>query len=401
VSRDRTRLFLGWTAINLVFTGLGLIITVWLMGRRADQHQQFERLFAERQQACSPAVGAEAPATPAPEQAPPPRQDPAKSGYLGASGMDISPAMRLNLEALPPGAAGKLPLETLRLGSPQVLPSRTIHIVNLWATWCDPCLAELPEFKSMFTRHREWDNVRFVPIQIKDHTDPLRSYHDYAGVMPPAPLRLADRTMSDALASTLAAGDNGGLYRGNLPVTLVLDCNRRVRWAKFEQLGEADFAALEPLIDQLRAELTDTRPGAWCTQEWPGNGRCEAIERTAAHHSLEDCGPLRRRSSDLPGATEVVDAEPAETVAAPPPLEILPTTCPPKTQLRNGKCSRLQKIPELQVDEPASSPMCGNGVCDAHESRSTCCQDCPCADRFVCKSLHPGEAPRCRAVLQP
>ncbi|MFY0536766.1 TlpA family protein disulfide reductase [Nannocystis pusilla] len=278
--------------------------------------------------------------------------------------MDISPAMRLNLEALPPGEAGKLPLDNLRLGSPQVLPPRTIHVVNLWATWCDPCLAELPEFKSMFGRHREWDDVRFVPIQIKDHTDPLRSYHDYAGVMPPAPIRLADRTMSDALASTLAEGDNGGLYRGNLPVTLVLDCNRRVRWAKFEQLGEADFAALEPLIDQLRAELADTRPGAWCTQEWPGNGRCEALELTAAHHSFEDCGPLRRRSSDLPGTAEVVEPEPAEPVAVPSSPEILPTTCPPKTRLRNGKCSRLQKLPELQVTAPASSPMCGNGVCD-------------------------------------
>ncbi|MBZ5710764.1 TlpA family protein disulfide reductase [Nannocystis pusilla] len=401
MTTDRTRLFVAWTAVNLVFTGLGLLITIWLMGRRVDQHEQFTRLFAERQKACTPVASAGAPATVEPVQ-PPPRQDPAKSGYLGASGMDISPAMRLNLEAVPPGEVGKLPLDTLRLGSPQVLPPRTIHVVNLWATWCDPCLAELPEFKAMFARHREWDDVRFVPIQIKDHTDPLRSYQDYAGVMPPAPIRLADRTMSDALASALAAaGDNGGLYRGNLPVTLVLDCNRRVRWAKFEQLGEADFAALEPLVDRLRDELADTRPGAWCSQEWAGNGRCEANERTAAQHSFEDCGPLRRRSGDLPGAPEVVEAEPVEPVAVTPPPEVLPTTCPPRTRLINGKCSRLQKIPELHVTEPASSSQCGNGVCDADESRSTCCQDCPCADRFVCKSLRPGEPPRCRAVLQP
>lgn len=401
MTADRTRLFLGWTAINLVFTALGLIITVWLMGRRTDQHQQFVRLLEARQAACAPVAGASEPAPPEPPQAPPPRQDPPKSGYLGVSGMDISPAMRLTLEALPPGEAGKLPLDDLRFGSPQVLPPRTIHVVNLWATWCDPCLAELPEFKSMFARHREWDNVRFVPIQIKDHTDPLRSYHDYAGVMPPAPIRLADRTMSDVLASTLAEGDDGGLYRGNLPVTLVLDCNRRVRWAKFEQLGEADFAALGPMIDQLRAELADTRPGAWCAQEWPGNGRCEAIERTAAHHSFEDCGPLRRRSSDLPGAAEVVEPEPAEPVTVPSSPELLPITCPPKTRLRNGKCSRLQRLPELEVTTPASSSMCGNGVCDPDESRSSCCQDCPCADRFVCKSLRPSEPPRCRAALQP
>jgi hypothetical protein len=403
VSGDRTRLYLGWTAINLVFTGLGLVITLWLMGRRADQHQQFLKLYAERQEACAP-TPSEAPPKPPkpPAPAPQPRQDPPKSGYLGASGTDISPAMRLNLEALVTGASGKTTLDTVRLGSPQVLPPHTIHVVNLWATWCDPCLAELPEFKAMFARHREWSDVRFVPIQIKDHTDPLRSYQDYAGVMPPAPVRLADRTMSDALASTLETGEGGGLYRGNLPVTLVLDCNRRVRWAKFEQLGEADFAALEPLIEQLRAELADPSPGAWCRQEWPGNGRCEAIERTPAHHSFEDCGPLRRRSdgSTDPDRDELKPEEGEPVVVTPPP-EILPTTCPPGTRLRNGKCSRLQKVPEIHVEAPERPALCGNGVCDPHESRSTCCQDCPCPERFVCKSLHPGEMPRCRAVLQP
>lgn len=395
-------MFVAWAGLNLVFTALALIVTLWVLARRAEQAEQFARLFAERQKACAPAVPATPPTKkPAKVQPPPPREDPPKSGYLGAAGMDISSVMGLNLEALRAGDIRDASLETLRLGSQQVLPPRTIHVVNLWATWCDPCLAELPEFKDMFSRHREWDDVRFVPIQIKDHTDPRKSYQDYAGVMPPAPLRLADRTMSDALASTLAAGEDGGLYRGNLPVTLVLDCNRRVRWAKFEQLGEDDFAALEPLIAQLRDELADTRPGAWCMKEWPGNGRCEPGERSGPNHSLEDCGPLRRRTEGGGDVVAVEPAEPDEPVAPTPPPEMLPTKCPPKTRLLHGKCSRLQKVPEIRVDEPTLPPMCGNGVCDAGENRSNCCRDCPCAERFVCDDSRFGEQPRCRAMLQP
>lgn len=394
---DRTRLFLAWTALNLVFTALALVITLWVLARRTEQREQFTRLLAERQQDCAGPEPVAPPKRAEKPQRPPPRQDPPKSGYLGPGGTDVSAAMRLNLEALRQSGA----VETVRLGAPEVLPPRTIHVVNLWATWCDPCLAELPEFKAMFVRHREWDDVRFVPIQIKDHSDPRKSYADYAGVMPPAPIRLADRTMNDALASTLAEVGDGGLYRGNLPVTLVLDCNRRVRWAKFEQLGAEDFAALEPVIAQLREELADTRPGAWCTKEWPGNGRCEPGERSAANYSVEDCGPPRRRAETSVPSAEVEPVE-VEPVAVEPPPVLLPTKCPPKTRLVNGKCSRLQKIPELRVTAPELPPKCGNGVCDPGEDRSNCCHDCPCPARFVCEdSRYDDEPPRCRAVLQP
>lgn len=385
----RTGLFLGWSAINLIFAGLGLAVLFWSLGRREDQREQFARLLAERREDCAPTHDPRQPAALRPEEprTAAPRQDPLRSGTIHGHGAGIAPAMRLELEVLRPGKKG---LETLRLGAPQVLAPRMIHVVNLWATWCEPCLDELPAFRELFAEHRGWDDVRFVPIQVKDHTDPLKSYRNYAGIMPAAPVQVADRTEDNALVSVLAAAKDGGMYRGDLPVTLVLDCNRRVRWAKFGKLERADFGDLEPLIERLRAEREDRREGAWCTREWRGNGVCTASERTAEGHSFEDCGPLQRS-----------DAEVAPVLAELPP-QIVPLRCPPGTRLVGKKCSRLQKIPDLRVDEPLLvPPKCGDNVCGPGEDRDNCCRDCPCPAPLRCTMLRDGEAPRCLGALLP
>jgi thiol-disulfide isomerase/thioredoxin len=369
------QLHVWWSLINLFLAVTAIVVTLWAFMKERELRKELVLLTAAK--ACPPKiiVAAKPPIVDeSPVPAPP--QDQAKSGYIGPSGTAIVAAMTLELEALreerPEG-----PVEHLRLGSQQVLPSRTIHVVNLWATWCSPCLEELPDFKAMFARRPDWgDRVRFVPIMLKDAAAPEAAYRDK--VMPPAPYKLADRGFNDPLAAILTADEQRTLFKGNLPVTLILDCNRRVRWAQFDKLQGGQFKALEGYIDRFIEEIDDDSPGSWCSQVWPGNGRCEGNESTEQHHSLADCGPLKKS----PNAAEPRPAEP-----------LLPAqdACPPNTARgADGKCSRKLRGSEPSPTKKAAATTCGNDVCEPGETSSTCCLDCTCKEPLVCLKTRDG-----------
>lgn len=379
-STPSARMYVWWSLINLFLAVMAIGVTLWAFVKERDLRGELARLTAAR--ACAPKVLVSATPPIVDDTAvPAPPQDQAKSGYIGRSGTAIDQAMVLELEALRE-ARPDSPIEKVRLGSQQVLPSRTIHVVNLWATWCNPCLEELPDFKAMFARRPDWgDRVRFVPIMLKDAASPEMAYRDK--VMPPAPFKLADRGMDDPLAQILTADEQRSLFKGNLPVTLVLDCNRRVRWAQFEQLQGGHFKELEAYIDRFIEEIDDKSPGAWCSQVWPGNGRCEGSESTPKNHSLADCGPLKKTSGDGP-----------ET-PLPPDLVPLPSpTCPEGSDLLpDGRCKpRLRGVTKVNKPKTPALATCGNGKCNTGEDNVNCCEDCPCEAPLVCKQM--GDGPK-------
>jgi thiol-disulfide isomerase/thioredoxin len=386
------QLHVWWALFNLLLAVVAVAVTLWIFVTERGIREEMAEIRETRALACSRRVlVAASPPIVDPEAIAPP-QDTPRNGYFGKSGTEIVPVMRLKLEALrsPGGPASQL--ETLRLGSQDVLPSGSVHIINLWATWCEPCRDEMPDFKALFDRRPDWGkSVRFVPIQLQDPTDPVKAYRELDGAMPPASVKLADRGLNDPLGTALAADKELKLFRGNLPVTLVLDCNRRVRWAQFDQLTRADFDELEIFIDRFRAELEDRTEGSWCTQEWPGNGRCEGRENTPGpHSSVEDCGELKRN----PGEAAVL----APPVEAPPPL----VECPDDMlRTADGKCKRKLRGKVLAPEpEKALRPAtCGNGVCDAGENKSTCCLDCPCEAPLVCRT-GADDRPMCSARLK-
>jgi thiol-disulfide isomerase/thioredoxin len=112
-----------------------------------------------------------------------------------------------------------------------------VMVVNFWATWCPPCLKEIPEFVRLQQRYGS-RGVQFVGLAIDDKVK-VAAFAAKMGMN--YPVLIADR---DGL--TLAR--NAGNPLGGLPFTVIID--RQGRTARVE-LGVLDEAKLAPILELL------------------------------------------------------------------------------------------------------------------------------------------------------
>jgi peroxiredoxin len=111
-------------------------------------------------------------------------------------------------------AGGRAPDFTLR-----ALDSTTVHlaafhgrpvIINFWATWCPPCIHEMPELARRFAEHRE-ANLEVVAVNADgESTDKIRQFA--TGLSLPFPILLDPR---------LKVASAYGVIQ--LPVTIFVD----------------------------------------------------------------------------------------------------------------------------------------------------------------------------------
>lgn len=112
-----------------------------------------------------------------------------------------------------------------------------VVVLNFWATWCPPCIRELPEFERLH-RSRSGSHLRVVGLAV-DGPTPVRQF-------------LARQPVGFAVG--LAGFEGTELSRrlgnttGALPFTVVIDTQGVVRHRK---LGETDFNELTRWLDGL------------------------------------------------------------------------------------------------------------------------------------------------------
>jgi thiol-disulfide isomerase/thioredoxin len=131
------------------------------------------------------------------------------------------PAPRVELPGL---RGGRVRLADLR-GRPVVL--------NFWASWCPPCLAEMPEFQRV--HRRLGDRVAFLGVNQRDQAQAAEELARSTGVTYPLAVDVAGRSFDAfgglGMPTTVlirADGTVADIYAGQLDETLLRERIRRV-----------------------------------------------------------------------------------------------------------------------------------------------------------------------------
>ena len=112
-----------------------------------------------------------------------------------------------------------------------------VLVVNFWATWCPPCLKEIPEFVRLQDQLGS-QGVQFVGIAIDDKAK-VDAFAAKLGVN--YPLLIAE---TEGISLARQAGNR----LGGLPFTVIID--RQGNTAKIE-LGTLDEKKLMPILNPL------------------------------------------------------------------------------------------------------------------------------------------------------
>jgi cytochrome c biogenesis protein CcmG/thiol:disulfide interchange protein DsbE len=115
-----------------------------------------------------------------------------------------------------------------------------VVLVDFWATWCDPCRAEIPNFVELQNKYGS-QGFRIVGISMDDGSGPVRDFYDQYKMNYPV-----------AMGSAKLAERFGGVL--GLPVSFLIGRDGRI-YAR--HVGETESSVFEAEIKQLL-----TRPAA-------------------------------------------------------------------------------------------------------------------------------------------
>jgi thiol-disulfide isomerase/thioredoxin len=112
-----------------------------------------------------------------------------------------------------------------------------IAVVNVWASWCSPCRAEIPALNSL---SQKYPDVQFMGILTRDNLANAEVFARQLAV-----------TYPNFIDDSLLLGFRNTLPANAIPTTVVLDKQGRVA-ARIS--GPVTVGGLSDLIERLRAE---------------------------------------------------------------------------------------------------------------------------------------------------
>jgi len=124
-----------------------------------------------------------------------------------------------------------------------------VLVVNFWATWCEPCVKEMPELVHFYEQYQP-KGVRFLSVSA-DHPQQIeKSVIPFAEQMKlPFPVYVVGGESPDDLVKAIDSN-----WVGSLPATFLFDASGQKTQAWFEQIALTDLkGALDPLLASAHA----------------------------------------------------------------------------------------------------------------------------------------------------
>jgi thiol-disulfide isomerase/thioredoxin len=84
--------------------------------------------------------------------------------------------------------------------------------INLWATWCPPCRAEMPHIESLYQKVKDTENLEFLMIALDKEMEKSKSFIDDKGFTFPvvhASYGINHSLQSEAIPTTLVVNPKG------------------------------------------------------------------------------------------------------------------------------------------------------------------------------------------------
>jgi thiol-disulfide isomerase/thioredoxin len=122
-------------------------------------------------------------------------------------------------------------------------PGEEIRVINFWATWCGPCVKEMPLFEKL-TRERKDVVVTLVSMDMDLDPNPEKVHKFVSRKKLESTVLILDENNPNEYIDKIEKQ-----WSGALPATIILNSKTGKRIFVEKELHEGD---LEKLIDQVR-----------------------------------------------------------------------------------------------------------------------------------------------------
>ncbi len=122
----------------------------------------------------------------------------------------------------------------------------TTYIINFWATWCAPCVQELPEFNSLY-KHYEGKPVRVVLVSLdfkEDYPMKLGTFLQRKRILPQV-IWLSDTNPNEFVPKVDKS------WEGSIPATMIVHPGTGER--KFIE-GQVTAKQVIKIVDRMRKD---------------------------------------------------------------------------------------------------------------------------------------------------